>query len=129
MMTEAQALNALAREDPEAADEAKAALSWLTNGAGLQSVSQLKLQEFVWYALPVKWPMTTGELIAVTHALGRLFAMVGMERYAEVCLCGGTEKILIAYADGTRRASPPTPKQWRTPAPRRPTPGCCTGDQ
>ena len=100
MMTEAQALNALAREDPEAADEAKAALSWLTNGAGLQSVSQLKLQEFVWYALPVKWPMTTGELIAVTHALGELFSIVGMERYAEVCQCGGTEKILAAYADG-----------------------------
>ncbi len=100
MMTEAQALSALAREDPEAADEAKAALSWLTNGAGLQSVSQLKLQEFVWYALPVKWPMTTGELIAVTHALGRLFSMVGMERYAEVCQCGRTEKILTAYTDG-----------------------------
>jgi hypothetical protein len=72
MMTEAQALDALAREDPEAADEAKAALGWLTNGAGLETVSQLKLQEFVWYALPVKWPMTTGELIAVTRALGRL---------------------------------------------------------
>jgi len=66
-MTEAQALTALAREDPEAADEAKAALGWLTNGEGLETVSQLKLQEFVWYALPVKWPMTTGELIAVTR--------------------------------------------------------------
>ena len=100
MMTEAQALSALAREDPEAADEAKAALSWLTNGAGLETVSQLKLQEFVWYALPVKWPMTTGELIAVTRALGRLFSMLGMERYAEVCMCPATEKILTAYGDG-----------------------------
>jgi hypothetical protein len=100
MMTEAQALTALAREDPEAADEAKAALGWLTNGAGLETVSQLKLQEFVWYALPVKWPMTTGELIAVTRALGRLFTMVGMERYAEVCLSPGTEQILTAYGQG-----------------------------
>src|ERR1700744_5552557 len=100
MMTEAQALDALAREDPEAADEAKAALGWLTNGAGLETVSQLKLQEFVWYALPVKWPMTTGELIAVTRALGRLFSMVGMERYAEVCLSPGTEQILTAYGEG-----------------------------
>jgi hypothetical protein len=100
MMTEAQALNALAREDPEAADEAKAALSWLTNGAGLETVSQLKLQEFVWYALPVKWPMTTGELIAVTRALGRLFSMLGMERYADVCMSPGTERILTAYGDG-----------------------------
>jgi len=99
-MTEAQALTALAREDPEAADEAKAALGWLTNGAGLETVSQLKLQEFVWYALPVKWPMTTGELIAVTRALGRLFTMVGMERYAEVCLSPGTEQILTAYGRG-----------------------------
>ena len=100
MMTEAQALNALARDDPEAADEAKAALGWLTNGAGLETVSQLKLQEFVWYALPVKWPMTTGELIAVTRALGRLFSMVGMERYADVCLSPGTEQILTAYGRG-----------------------------
>src|SRR5487761_1357990 len=100
MMTEAQALTALAREDPEAADEAKAALGWLTNGEGLETVSQLKLQEFVWYALPVKWPMTTGELIAVTRALGRLFAMVGMERYAEVCLCSSTKQILIAHGHG-----------------------------
>src|SRR6201996_4670080 len=100
MMTEAQALSALAREDPEAADEAKAALGWLTNGAGLETVSQLKLQEFVWYALPVKWPMTTGELIAVTRALGRLFSMVGMERYADVCLSPGTGQILTACARG-----------------------------
>jgi len=100
MMTEAQALTVLARKDPEAADEARAALGWLTNGAGLETVSQLKLQEFVWYALPVKWPMTTGELIAVTRALGRLFSMVGMERYAEVCLCPRTETILTAYGDG-----------------------------
>ena len=100
MMTEAQALTMLAREDPEAADEARAALGWLTNGAGLETVSQLRLQEFVWYALPVKWPMTTGELIAVTRALGRLFSMVGMERYAEVCICPRTETILTAYGDG-----------------------------
>jgi hypothetical protein len=100
MMTEAQALNALAREDPEAADEAKAALGWLTSGEGLETVSQLKLQEFVWYALPVKWPMTTGELIAVTRALGRLFSMVGMERYADVCMNSSTEKILAAYGHG-----------------------------
>src|ERR1700753_290792 len=100
MMTEAQALTALAREDPEAADEAKAALGWLTNVAGLEIVSQLKLQEFVCYALPVKGPMTTGELIAVTRALGRLFSMVGMERYAEVCLSSGTEQILTAYGEG-----------------------------
>ncbi|HYZ52425.1 MAG TPA: hypothetical protein VE733_02805 [Streptosporangiaceae bacterium] len=100
MMTESQALNALAREDPEAADEAKAALSWLTSGEGLETVSQLKLQEFVWYALPVKWPMTTGELIAVTRALGRLFSMVGMERYADVCISSSTENILAAYGQG-----------------------------
>src|SRR6201986_2513742 len=100
MMTEAQALTALAREDTEAGDEAKADLGWVTNIPGLQTASQLKLQEFVWYALPVKWPMTTGELIAVTRALGRLFSMVGMERYAEVCLSPDTEQILTAYGEG-----------------------------
>src|SRR5690348_10847921 len=75
MMTESQALETLAREDPEAADDARAALAWLTGDEGLETISLLRLQEFLWYALPVKWPMSTPGRVGVAKALGRLFLL------------------------------------------------------
>ena len=82
MMTESQALETLTREDPEAGGDAKAALAWLTGDEGLQTISLLRLQEFLWYALPVKWPMSTPGRVGVAKALGRLFMLAGLERYA-----------------------------------------------
>jgi hypothetical protein len=100
MMTESQALETLTREDPEAAGDAKAALAWLTGDEGLEAISLLRLQEFLWYALPVKWPMSTPARVGVARALGRLFTLAGLDRYAGVCSSTGTEKIITAYADG-----------------------------
>ncbi len=100
MMTESQALETLTREDPEAAGDAKAALAWLTGDEGLETISLLRLQEFLWYALPVKWPMSTPGRVGVARALGRLFLLAGLDRYARVCSSPGTEKIITAYADG-----------------------------
>ena len=100
MMTESQALETLTREDPEAADDARAALAWLTGDEGLATISLLRLQEFLWYALPVKWPMSTPGRVGVAKALGRLFLLAGMDRYAGVCSSAGTEGIITAYADG-----------------------------
>jgi hypothetical protein len=100
MMTESQALETLTREDPEAAGDAKAALAWLTGDEGLETISLLRLQEFLWYALPVKWPMSTLGRVGVAKALGRLFTLAGLDRYAGVCSSAGTEKIITAYADG-----------------------------
>jgi len=100
MMTESQALETLSREDPEAAGDAKAALAWLTGDEGLESISLLRLQEFLWYALPVKWPMSTPGRVGVARALGRLFLLAGLERYAGVCCSPATEKIITAYAEG-----------------------------
>ncbi len=100
MMTESQALETLTREDPEAAGDAKAALAWLTGDEGLETISLLRLQEFLWYALPVKWPMSTPGRVGVARALGRLFLLAGLERYAAVCCSAGTEKIITAYAHG-----------------------------
>src|SRR6266581_5789047 len=100
MMTESQALETLTREDPEAADDARAALAWLTGDEGLETISLLRLQEFLWYALPVKWPMSTPGRVGVAKALGRLFLLAGLDRYAGVCSSAGTEKIIMAYADG-----------------------------
>ena len=100
MMTESQALETLTREDPEAAGDARAALAWLTGDEGLETISLLRLQEFLWYALPVKWPMSTPGRVGVAKALGRLFLLAGLDRYAGVCSSAGTEKIITAYADG-----------------------------
>src|SRR5260370_8711911 len=100
MMTESKALESLTREDPEAAGDAKAAMAWLTGDEGLETISLLRLQEFLWYALPVKWPMSTPGRVGVAKALGRLFTLAGLDRYAGVCFSAGTERIITAYADG-----------------------------
>jgi len=100
MMTESQALETLTREDPEAAGDARAALAWLTGDEGLETISLLRLQEFLWYALPVKWPMSTPGRVGVAKALGRLFLLAGLDRYARVCSSASTERIITAYADG-----------------------------
>jgi hypothetical protein len=100
MMTESQALETLAREDPEAAGDAKAALAWLTGDEGLEAISLLRLQEFLWYALPVKWPMSIAGRVGVARALGRVFTLAGLDRYAGVCSSAGTERVITAYARG-----------------------------
>jgi hypothetical protein len=100
MMSESQALETLTREDPEAAGDAKAALAWLTGDEGLEAISLLRLQEFLWYALPVKWPMSTPGRVGVAKALGRLFSLAGLDRYAVVCSSAETENIITAYAEG-----------------------------
>ncbi len=98
MMTEAEALKTLAREDPAVADDARTALRSLTSGGGLGAISLLRLQEFLWYGLPTASLQTAEEYLAVTRALARLFTLAGMERYAEVCASDETTRIISAYA-------------------------------
>src|ERR1035438_226497 len=100
MVTASPALDTLTHADPDAAGDAKAALAWLTGDEGMETISLLRLQEFLWYALPVKWPMSTSGRVGVAKALGRLFTLAGLERYAGVCASAGTERIITAYADG-----------------------------
>ncbi len=98
MMTEAEALKTLAREDPAVADDARTALRSLTSGGGLGSISLLRLQEFLWYGLPTAAAQPAAEYLGVTRALARLFTLAGMERYAEVCASEETSQIITAYA-------------------------------
>ena len=104
MMTEAEALETLAREDPAVASDARAALRWLTSGGGLEVISQLRLQEFLWHVLPTSWPLSSAGQLAVARALGRLLRLAGLERYADACASPATERIIGAYhqsvADG-----------------------------
>ncbi|HEY1819655.1 MAG TPA: hypothetical protein VGG83_06985 [Trebonia sp.] len=98
MMTEAEALKTLAREDPAVADDARIALRTLTSGDGLGAISLLRLQEFLWYGLPAGEPQAAESHLAVTKALARLFTLADMERYAEVCASEETSRIISAYA-------------------------------
>jgi hypothetical protein len=100
MMTQTQALATLEREDPDAAGDAKTALAWLTGDDGLGAISLLRLQEFLWYVLPVKWPMTTSAQLGVARALGRVLMLAGLDRYAGVCAAADTEQIITSYANG-----------------------------
>ena len=100
MMTEAEALQTLAREDPAVAEDAKAALRWLTSGGGLEVISLLRLQEFLWCVLPTSWPASSSGHIAVARALARLLTLAGMERYGDVCASEQTDRIIAAYAEG-----------------------------
>lgn len=100
MMTQTQALATLEREDPVAAGDAKVALSWLAGEDGLGSISQLKLQEFLWHSLPMKWPLPSSGQVAVARALGRVLLLAGLDRYASVCASADTEQIITAYGDG-----------------------------
>jgi hypothetical protein len=98
MMTEAEALQTLAREDPAVADDARAALRSLTAGGGLEAISLLRLQEFLWCALPNGVPQAAERQLAVAAALARLLTLAGMERYAEVCAGPDTSRVIGAYA-------------------------------
>jgi hypothetical protein len=44
--------------------------------------------------------MSTPGRVGVAKALGRLFLLAGLDRYAGVCSSAGTESIITAYADG-----------------------------
>jgi hypothetical protein len=98
MMTDAEALKTLAQEDPAVADDARNALRSLTSGDGLGAISLLRLQEFLWFALPAGTPQPAAAQLAVTRALARLFTLAGMERYADACACEETAQIISAYA-------------------------------
>ncbi|HEV3381771.1 MAG TPA: hypothetical protein VG142_12420 [Trebonia sp.] len=104
MMTEAEALETLTREDPAIAGDVKAALRWLTEGDGLESISLLRLQEFLWYVLPTSWPEPSAAHLAVARALSRLLTLAGLDRYGDVCGSAQTAHVIETYgkslADG-----------------------------
>jgi hypothetical protein len=98
MMTEAEALKTLAREEPAVAEDVRHALQSLTSGGGFGVISLLRLQEYLWYALPAGTRQSAETHLAVARALARLFTLAGMERYAETCTSEQTARIIGAYA-------------------------------
>ncbi|PZG43284.1 hypothetical protein C1I98_18595 [Spongiactinospora gelatinilytica] len=91
-------LTELERSAPDVVDDARTAVEWLTGGEPLESVTQLDVCEFLWYALPLKVSGDEREHTAIAAALGRLLALGGLDRYAALCRSHTTAHILRTYA-------------------------------
>ncbi|MDT0302327.1 hypothetical protein [Streptomonospora wellingtoniae] len=92
--TVASALAQLARSDGRAAQVAETALSTLTDGRNLEALTQHTVQEFCWYVLPVRFSADSAERAFAARSLGRLFSLLGLDRYAAICTSGTTREIL-----------------------------------
>ncbi|HTP16396.1 MAG TPA: hypothetical protein VMK13_11230 [Streptosporangiaceae bacterium] len=95
------ALTELAAEDPAAARDAEAAVKWIAGEDGLALVTQERIQNFVWYELPLKWRIDLGGKVAVAEALARALDLLGLPRYAAICRSETTRAILSSYAAST----------------------------
>jgi len=74
---------------------AEAAIDVIAGADGLEAVTAHRLQEFLWRTLP-GWRIDDPERVAA--ALGHLFTLTGLDRYAELATCEQTESILEVYA-------------------------------
>lgn len=84
-MDVAAALNVLRAEDRDLALDAEGAFSGLTHGEGVEQISQIALQEFLWYRLPEKLVTDDAHKHRVAAALGRLLDVLDLPRYAAIC--------------------------------------------
>jgi hypothetical protein len=90
----------LAGLDRPSADLAREAVGWLLpEGADLTHLSQVELQEFLWYQLPLRRLAETSELHAIAWSLADLLAAAGLERYAALCRARQTHRLLDAWQD------------------------------
>ncbi len=87
----------LEADDREMANDARAALDWITGGEDLELLTQERLQHFVWYGLPMKWLTDTDHRRRVVEALAQLLDLLDLRRYAAICRSDMTAKILDAY--------------------------------
>ena len=108
MMTEAEALKTLAREEPAVADDVRHALRrshrrrprshLAAAAAGIPLVRA------------ARWKRgSQRKHLAVARALARLFTLAGMERYAETCASEETSQIITRTRARGPRAWPLTP--------------------
>ena len=101
--TLAQAATTLRARDPEMGHDAKAALGWLAGEQGPAAISQDRLQHFLWYQLPEKWPTGHDHHRRVAAALGEALDLLGLPRYAAICRSPLTAEILHAYEHSAAR--------------------------
>lgn len=98
----AAALAKLAERDSAAAEDAGAALDWISGDQGLAFVTQERVQNFCWYQLPMKWLISPREELRVAEALAQALDLLQLPRYAEICRSHATREVLDAYETSTR---------------------------
>lgn len=98
----------LATLTTDAAGLADAAFDWLTANAddprAWDLVSQLELQTFLWYSLPMKWMTENREHHEVAWALGDFFRAAGKPRFAEICRAQHTHLLIDLWDADSPRA-------------------------
>ncbi|MBA3844291.1 MAG: hypothetical protein H0X39_17020 [Actinobacteria bacterium] len=98
----------LSARDRQLAEDARAAVEWLTgfDGDDLPAVfSRRELQLFLWYQLPKKWLIQAAEQQAVAEALASFFDEVGTEAAPLAALCRSTETAALIRSGGKNLAA------------------------
>lgn len=93
----ASALTELARQDERAADMARLALRTLSPDLDLQRLNQYAVQRFCWYELPVRFQNSPDDRLFAVRSLGRLFRLLQLFRYGNVCTSPETTTLLELY--------------------------------
>ncbi len=84
--------------DEDSRDNARAAIAAMVGDQGLGIVTQSDVQTFLWYTLPMKFMLDTGDQHEVAWSLGDALRNAGLERYAELCRSLQSHLIIGAYA-------------------------------
>lgn len=98
----------LSARDRRLGEDARAAVEWLTGSDEdeLPAVfSRRELQLFLWYQLPKKWLIRTGEQQAVAEALATFFDEVGAEAAPLAALCRNPETATLIRSHGKNLAA------------------------
>ncbi|MDT0329168.1 hypothetical protein [Nocardiopsis lambiniae] len=91
----ASALAELARRDGRAAEMARQALDTLAPGNDLEGLNQHAVQRFCWFELPARF--SQGDRSTALRALGNLFSLLQLYRYAQICSAPATTHLLSVH--------------------------------
>jgi hypothetical protein len=100
-----RALARLGEDDPEGAEHAASAMEWLV-GDDLGELTQAGVQDFLWYRLPRRWLVDAATHRRAADALGALFDLLGLARYAALCRAPVTRELLALWEQDEAAAWP-----------------------
>ncbi|MFN8074914.1 MAG: hypothetical protein U0Q15_05780 [Kineosporiaceae bacterium] len=104
MQSVEEALAELGRVHPVLAGDARLAWEALTAGDGPSSVTQWRVQQFCWDALPRRHPDDPARRWRVACALATLLDALGLQRYATIARGEVTREIAFGGDDGVERS-------------------------
>jgi len=98
-----EALGTMAAGDPDAANLAGTALTWVTGGGGAGRITQERVQRFLWYDLPIKLRPSPEGTEAITSALAAVLDLLELPRYAGICRSQTTKQVHEAYGENPQK--------------------------